>query len=190
VLSFSNLEVELVKDERGILRASPTHGRVILFSTSGYRAMCDLLYEQFHSGASIILYRMGEGYARKLVESMPLDNVSREEALDIFQKLAMMAGWGTMNLRILDERTAECLATDSPFVLHRNDVGHVSCFYLSGVLSGIASALFKSKFAALEVSCRTSGSPMCRFTISQLRDSASSSEQGFLACLRGNGCRF
>jgi predicted hydrocarbon binding protein len=169
--------VELVRDENGILRTPPANARVILFSCSGYRAMCDLLYEQFQSGASIILYRMGEGYARRLVESVSLEDLNRDEILNVFQKLALMAGWGNMHLRILDERTAECIATDSPFVLHRNDVGHVSCFYLSGILSGIASALFKSKFAATEVSCKSSGSPLCRFTISQLRPSSSASQE-------------
>jgi predicted hydrocarbon binding protein len=164
---MSKFEVGLASEDRGILRTSPTNARVILLSCSGYRAMCDLLYEQFQSGAGTILYRMGEGYARKLVSSMPMDEITHEDAFKAFQNLALLAGWGRMNLKILDEKTAECLADDSPFVLYRSDGGHTSCFFLSGVLSGIASAMFKCNFKAVELACKTSRAPLCKFMIKQ-----------------------
>jgi predicted hydrocarbon binding protein len=162
------LEVDIVRHDNGVLRASPTNARVFMLGCSGYRAMCDLLYEQFQSGAGAILYRMGEGYARKLVAAMPLDIMSREEAVKIFQRLAMLSGWGNIKLKVVDEKTAECTVTDSPFVLYREDVGSTSCYFLSGILSGVASALMGTKFTAVETLCKARGSTCCKFNITQL----------------------
>ena len=138
----------------------------MLFGCSAYRSMCDALYEQFQSGAGVILYRMGEGYGRKVAVAIPITEISREDAIKVFQKLALLAGWGNIKIKILDEKTAECLVQKSPFVLHRNDAGNVSCYFLSGVLSAIASVLFGKKFTTREVSCEITGSSICKFLVS------------------------
>jgi predicted hydrocarbon binding protein len=166
-MPLSESESEFIRQDHGVLRESLTDSRVMLLGCSAYRSMCDALYEQFQSGGGVILYRMGEGYGRKLASSIPLADMSREDAIQVFQKLALLAGWGDIKIKILDQKTAECIVHKSPFVLHRKDAGRVSCYFLSGVLSAIASALFTRKFTTREVLCEMSGSAVCKFLVTE-----------------------
>jgi len=78
----------LHRGENGVLRDNFSNRRIIIFSCSAYRSMCDSLYDQFQSGAGVILYRMGEGYGRKLVKGFPQLGLSREEMVDALCKLS------------------------------------------------------------------------------------------------------
>ncbi len=153
--------------ENGVLRESLTHARVMLFSCSAYRSMCDALYEQFQSGAGVILYRMGEGYGRKVASTVPMGDMTREEAVKVFQRVALLAGWGNIKIQIVDEKTAECVVHKSPFVLHREDAGKVSCYFMSGVLSATANVLFGKKFTTREILCGTAGASSCKFVVTE-----------------------
>src|ERR1700719_1028544 len=166
-MSYTESELGFIREDHGVLREFLTNSRVMLFGCSAYRSMCDGLYEQFQSGAGVILYRMGEGYGRKVASSIPIADMSREDAIKVFQKLALLAGWGNIKIKILDEKTAECIVHKSPFVLHRKDAGNVSCYFLSGVLSAIASALFAKKFTTREISCEMTGSSVCKFLVTE-----------------------
>jgi predicted hydrocarbon binding protein len=157
----------LRQEDDGILRESITNARVIMFSCAAYRSMCDSLFEQFQSGSGIILYRMGQGYARKLTEGISKLELSREEAVKVYQKLSYMAGWGNVKIMVEDEKSGICTVHKSAFVLRRKDVGATSCFFFSGALSTIASSIVGRDFTAREVHCETGGYDYCRFAIQQ-----------------------
>ena len=127
--------------------------------------MCDELYNQFQSGAGVILYRMGEGYATKMFAAFPKLGSSTDDLLKGLERLSYLAGWGKIKVRVLDESNMECIAEKSAFVLRRNDIGPTSCYFLSGVLGAIASRLFQKRFISREVSCESSGAKLCRFKI-------------------------
>ena len=55
----------LSRESDGTLRDNITHAHVFIMSRSGFRSMQNTLYEKFSTGASVILYDMGEGYGRK-----------------------------------------------------------------------------------------------------------------------------
>ena len=97
-----------------VLRDSITNARVILMSCSAYRSMCDTLFDQFQSGASVILYQMGQGYAKKLIAASSKMGLSREEIISGFERLAFLSGWGKPKVRIIDENKVECVAEKSP----------------------------------------------------------------------------
>ncbi|MHB8565520.1 MAG: V4R domain-containing protein [Nitrososphaerales archaeon] len=151
------------RDGKDLLRDSITNSRVVVMGCSGYRSLCDALYEQFQSGSSVILYRMGEGYARNLLSAVPKLGMNTEQVIHGFERLAFLAGWGKINLRIIDDSTVECVVEKCAFVLRRQDVGSTSCYFFSGVLGAVTSALFDKKFTAKEVKCETSGTPPCKF---------------------------
>ena len=153
--------------EDGILREAVTNSRIILFSCSAYRSMCDSLFEQFQTGSGIILYRMGQGYARKLTDGVTSLNLPREEAIEVYQKLSYHAGWGKVKLKVENEREAVCTVRKSAFVLRRSDVGRTSCFFFSGALSTIASSIMAKEFTAKEVECVTGGFEYCKFAITE-----------------------
>jgi len=164
-MSINEDQAGFLREERGVLRESVTNARVMIFSCSAYRSMCDALYDQFLSGASVILYRAGEGYAKKLLSAVPKLGLGREETIKTLQHIAYLSGWGNMKLRSLDQKTLECTVEKCAFVLRRKDISGTSCFFLSGVLGGAASALFEKKFAARELDCEATGSKCCRFQI-------------------------
>jgi hypothetical protein len=117
--------------ERGELRDTLTGSRIMIFSCSAYRAMCDHLFERFKSAAGTILYGMGEGYGEKLFRSISKFQLRREEAVVALSSLAEAAGWGLLNVKVIDEDNAECTVANSPFVLRRADCGPTTCFFLS-----------------------------------------------------------
>ncbi|MDG6994661.1 MAG: hypothetical protein JRN52_01955 [Nitrososphaerota archaeon] len=155
----------LLKRDDLVLRDTVTDSRVIVMSCSAYRSMCDELYNQFQSGAGVILYRMGEGYASKMFAAFPKLGSSTDDLLRGLERLSYMAGWGRMKARVLDESNMECIAEKSAFVLRRDDIGPTSCYFLSGVLGATASKLFQRQFIAREVSCESGGAKLCRFKI-------------------------
>jgi predicted hydrocarbon binding protein len=155
----------ILSEQNGVLMETVLNSRVMLFSCSAYRAMCDELYDQFQSGASVILYRMGKGYARKLSAAIPKFGSTKEGAISGFEQIAKIAGWGEMHCRVVDESRAECVVHHSPFVLRRTGIGHISCYFLSGVLASIATDIYNKRFESQEIECESSGSRYCRFNI-------------------------
>ncbi|MHB8567160.1 MAG: V4R domain-containing protein [Nitrososphaerales archaeon] len=154
----------LIRDNL-VLRDSITSARVILMSCSAYRSMCEALFDQFQSGAGVILYRMGEGYAKKLLGAVPKLGVERDVIIGGFERLSYLAGWGKLNLRLKKDLSAECVVEKSAFVLRRADIGPNTCFFFSGVLSSIAKELLKQEYRTREVKCESSGSAFCKFEI-------------------------
>jgi predicted hydrocarbon binding protein len=157
------------RDEKGILRDNFSDRRVIIFSCSAYRSMCDSLYDQFQSGASIILYKMGEGYGCKLVKGLAKLNLPMSDSLGAFQKLSHSAGWGKISIKITNENNFDVIVEDSPFILRREDIGPVTCHFLAGVLGGGASEMMKVEYKAQEIRCASKEAGVCRFRIYPLR---------------------
>lgn len=149
-----------------MLRDNITDARVVVISCAAYRSMCDALFEQFQSGAAVILYRMGEGYARKTFGAFSKIGLGRDDILQGLERLSYMAGWGKMRFHLVDEHNAECVVEKSAFLLRREDIGSNTCYFLSGVLAASASELFKRKFKAQEVMCESSGANLCKFKLS------------------------
>jgi len=116
--------------------------------------MCDSLFEQFQSGSGVILYRMGQEYARKLVEGVAKLNLSPNEAIKVYRRLALLAGCGNVKINVDLENvveSSECTVHCSAFVLRRKDAGKTTCFFFSGGLSTIASSLVGKPYVAKEV---------------------------------------
>ena len=156
----------LNRNENGILRENFTNARVMVWSCSAYRSMCDALYEQFQSGASVILYRMGEGYARKLVKGIPRLGSSRDEVIESLEKLASLSGWGMMKIKSTGEKGAECVVEKSAFILRKEGIGPTTCHFLSGVLAGAGSEIFGGEFDSHELNCAAADeSASCRFVL-------------------------
>lgn len=170
VRNISEAEGLLHRDANGVLRENLSNHRVFIFSCSAYRSMCEALYEQFQSGAGIILYRMGEGYGTKLVKGVPQLALSKEEMIEAFSKLSHLAGWGkiVINLNNSPGKEAEAVVEGSPFIVWRKGISPTTCFFLSGVLAGAASELLGGEYKAVEVKCASDEqSKVCKFKISQ-----------------------
>jgi len=156
----------ITEEPNGVLREGVTNSRIILFSCSAYRSMCDSLFEQFQSGSGVILYRMGQGYARKLVEGVSNLNLPTEETIKIYQRLSLGAGWGNVKIKVTEGQVPECTSYRSAFVLRRKDAGSTTCYFFAGALSTIARSLVrKEEVVVKEVECEAGGFERCRFVI-------------------------
>jgi predicted hydrocarbon binding protein len=127
--------------------------------------MCDELFEQFQSGASVILYRMGEGYAKKVSEAFPKLGLSPEEVMLAVKRLGYIAGWGKFQFDLSNPDSVDCTVEDCAFVLRRKDAGDTTCYFLSGILGTIGTQIYGKKYIAREMTCAASGGPMCRFKV-------------------------
>ncbi len=151
----------------GVIREAYTAARVMIWSCSAYRSMCDALYDQFQSGAGVILYRMGEGYGAKLSKAIPTLILSPEMVIQVFEKATSSAGWGKLQLKMADKRSAECIVENSAFLLYRNEIGPVTCHFLAGVLGGVWSGIFGKETKVQEVKCGARGNrKVCKFKLS------------------------
>lgn len=159
------IDSELLSRDNIVLRETITNSRVIIMSCSAYRSMCDALFDQFKSGAGVILYRMGEGYSKKLFGAVPKLGMTNEEVISGFERLAYLAGWGKINLQMIDSLNAECVVEKCAFVLRRGDIGQTSCYFFSGILSALASELLKREYRTMEMECEASGSAFCKFKV-------------------------
>lgn len=168
-VKFSEEAGSIHRDEKGILRDNFSERRVIIFSCSAYRSMCDSLYDQFQSGASIILYKMGEGYGRKLLKGVAKLDLRLDELVEAFQKLSHSSGWGKISIKITNENNADVIVEDSPFLLRREDIGPVTCHFLAGVLGGGGSEMFKADYKAQEIRCASKEAGVCRFRVYPLK---------------------
>jgi predicted hydrocarbon binding protein len=168
VRNISEAEGLLHRDADGVLRENIGNHRVFIFSCSAYRSMCEALYDQFQSGAGIILYRMGEGYGKKLVKGVPQLGLSSEEMIEAFSKLSHLAGWGKIMINFIPGKDSEAIVEGSPFLLWKKDIGPTSCFFMSGVLAGAASELLDGEYKVQEIKCASEDdTKVCKFKIVQ-----------------------
>ena len=166
VRNISEAEGLLHRDAEGVLRDNLGNHRVFIFSCSAYRSMCEALYDQFQSGAGIILYRMGEGYGTKLVKGVPQLGLSKEEMIEAFSKLSHLAGWGKIIINFNPGKETEAIVEGSPFLLWKKGIGPTSCFFMSGVLAGAASELLGEEYKVQEVKCASEEeTKVCKFRI-------------------------
>ncbi len=153
------------RDKDGTLREKTTNAHVFVFSRSAFRSMCDLLYERFQTGASVILYDMGEGYGKKLSNGLMKRGLNAERTLKAIEDLAYSAGWGKFRLKVQDNGDIVCDVSNSMFTLVRKETGSKSCYFLDGLLAGNASGVFRKDFRAEELECVAGGKSSCKFRI-------------------------
>ncbi|MDA4111571.1 MAG: hypothetical protein OK439_03470 [Thaumarchaeota archaeon] len=153
----------VLRDETGVLRESITGARVMIFSCSAYRSMCDALFDQFQSGAGIILYRMGEGYGRKLIQALPKLGMSADDMMQGLKSLGFLAGWGKFQLEVTAPENVSCFVEQCAFLLRREGAGPNTCYFLSGILGALGGEIYKKKFVAKEIKCASSGYKNCEF---------------------------
>ncbi|MDG6905074.1 MAG: hypothetical protein JRN20_04735 [Nitrososphaerota archaeon] len=148
-----------------MLKDRITSSHVFIFSRSAFRSMQNTLYDKFGTGASVIMYEMGQGYGRKLGAGMLKRGLNQEKAFSEIEKFGYLAGWTDSHFRVLSEVEIECVARNSIFTIERPETKRRSCYFLAGALSGNVSAMLNEEFRAEETQCVVGGHEMCKFRI-------------------------
>jgi len=85
-----------------------------------------------------------------------------------FQKMGK--GYGTFLPIDPDSRQITYEVKNCDECLDLPDVGLKTCFYFSGILAGIFSALFDQPMGVYELTCGTNGEPTCNYKINNIHD--------------------
>ncbi len=86
----------------------------------------------------------------------------------LFQKMGK--GYGTFQSVDTDSRQITYQVKSCDECLDLPDVGLKTCFYFSGLLAGIFSALFDQSMGTYESTCGTNGETTCNYEINNIRD--------------------
>lgn len=86
----------------------------------------------------------------------------------LFRKIGK--GYGTFQSIDPDSRQITYEVKNCDECLDLPDVGSKTCFYFSGLLAGIFSALFDQSMGTYESTCGTNGEPACNYEINNTRD--------------------
>ncbi len=86
----------------------------------------------------------------------------------LFQKMGK--GYGTFRSIDPDSRQITYEVKTCDECLDLPDVGLKTCFYFSGLMAGIFSALFDQSMGTYESTCGTNGEPACNYEINNIRD--------------------
>jgi predicted hydrocarbon binding protein len=154
----------LQRDTDGTLKDKMTDAHVFILSRSAFRSMQETLYDKFLSGASVILYEMGEGYGKKLASALRKIGLGKEQAMRAMEQTAFLAGWGEVRFQSTENSRLVCAVRNSMFSVKRRGLSN-SCYFLAGVLGGVSSVLFDQTLVAKEVQCAMSGHELCKFAV-------------------------
>ena len=97
-----------------------------------------------------------------------LQIVNRNIYGPLFQKMGK--GYGTLRSIDPDSRQITYEVKNCDECLDLPDVGLKTCFYFSGLLAGIFSALFDQSMGTYESRCGTNGETTCNYEINNIRD--------------------
>lgn len=89
-------------------------------------------------------------------------------AVDFFQYYKLLAGWGRFEISKLESEDGAAVVKiyDNFFAQSaKSGAGNPSCYFLSGLMAGIAEGLFEEGYHCLERQCLASGAEFCEFVV-------------------------
>ncbi len=147
--------VALMRDSLSVLRSS-------LFRDVGYNAATYLQQSGYAGGAALY-----DGFARWLAEhgggapdSLPADAFAAR-AVEYFRHL----GWGSLSITSISDGVMAIDSADWAEADPAYPLEFPGCHVTSGMFSDFFGRLAGSPLVVMEVECRSSGSPRCRFLL-------------------------
>jgi predicted hydrocarbon binding protein len=130
------------------------------------------LLDLMKESGPILLYQLGLSYGFE-VGARGKDIVNDPQAaIKFLEYYGLLAGWGrfeTGELRMSRgdiEGGMTVRVWDSFFAsATKSETGNPGCFFVSGLLAGIADGLFGQSHNCMEKECRSAGSECCEFVV-------------------------
>lgn len=116
--------------------------------------------------AEPILFKSGyQGGSLSSKKYREVFNLSDHEIVRFMIEMGTQIGWGRFELERFDplNHTLSVHVHHSPFALAHGTSNAPVCHFIRGVLSGMASLIFKEEREMKEVHCLAKGDPFCRF---------------------------
>uniref|UniRef100_A0A7C5Q848 4-vinyl reductase 4VR domain-containing protein n=1 Tax=Caldiarchaeum subterraneum TaxID=311458 RepID=A0A7C5Q848_CALS0 len=146
-------------------------GRVFMLSAKTCREMVRLLAESMSKpAADALMWNIGMRYGMALGRRAAVISRSADEQIRSLALSALKAGWGVPQVtnNLATTGTVEVVMNSCVFCdgLMGEDSPH--CFFLSGVLNGIAETIFNTSFRTIETECSAMGAKACKFNITKI----------------------
>ena len=146
--------------------------RGIIINERFWNRIRDELTELLKDQGPLVLYQLGLSYGVDVgSQGRSLTN-DFTNAIKFLEYYGLLAGWGrfeTSVFQLNDDRIGESVIVkirDSFFAqTTKNHTGNPSCYFVSGLLAGIAEGLFEEGHHCLEKRCLSAGSEFCEFII-------------------------
>lgn len=148
----------------------------ILTNEEFWDAIQEGLYPLLENSWSVILFEMGSRYGKKVEENAKKKGLDTEQAIKFLESYGLLAGWGRFHTSPIALSTRK-LAKDINVTVEDNffaksarkkKADSLRCFFVAGLLAGIAEGLFGERHECLERKCIACGAEKCEFLISPL----------------------
>ena len=121
----------------------------------------------------LMLYQLGLSYGFRVGAQGRAKTKNVKDAIAFLEYYGLAAGWGqfkTIKLEMTSGRIDEAQVQihDNFFAQGRNKTGNPQCFFLSGMLGGIAEGLIGEGHNCVETSCISCGAACCEFNITRI----------------------
>jgi len=149
--------------------------KAILTNEEFWDAMQDGLYDTLNEGWSVILFQMGLRYGTSVGEKAQQTIPDAEQAVRFLESYGLMAGWGKFKTAPFTLAGGK-LAGDLKVIVEDNFFAKTGkkkqwetprCFFIAGLLAGIAEGLLGEGHACIETKCMASGAKACEFLITR-----------------------
>jgi len=146
-------------------------GRVFYLSAKTFGEMVRLLGDSISPPAAhALLWNLGHRYGVALGKKAVQATANTEEAVKMLSYAAFRSGWGWNNVtnRLQQDNVVEVVFENCVFCHEQANLQSPTCYFLAGVLGGIAEAVYGKRFEARETECRAVRGSVCRFLLRPL----------------------
>ncbi len=149
--------------------------KAILTNEEFWDAMQDGLYDTLNEGWSVILFQMGLRYGTSVGEKARGSIPDVENAVRFLESYGLMAGWGKFKTAQFTLSEGK-LTSDLKVTVEDNFFAKTGkkkkwetprCFFIAGLLAGIAEGLLGEGHNCIETRCIANGAPACEFRVSR-----------------------
>lgn len=149
--------------------------RAIITNEEFWDAMQDGLYDTLNEAWSVILFQMGLRYGSSVGEKARESVPEVQQAIKFLESYGLMAGWGRFKTAQFNLSEGK-LPNDVKVAVEDNFFAKTGkkkkwetprCFFVAGLLAGIAEGLLGEGHNCIETKCIANGAQACEFLISR-----------------------
>jgi predicted hydrocarbon binding protein len=157
-----------------ILEDSAFNCRAILVNERFWNKIRSSILDLLKDAGPLVMYELGLEYGFDMGYQGKSRARPKGNVLDLFTYYVMVSGWGRFEvseLKLKDgapARKATVRVYNSFFAnAAKSETGNPSCFFLSGLLAGLAEGAFSTGYNCLETKCVTAGDDYCEFVLTR-----------------------
>ena len=148
-------------------------GRIFYLSARTFAEMSRLLGETIsREAAHALLWNIGQRYGLSLGGKVKRMTSNNDEAIKLLTATGLKSGWGKPRIsdKLDTDNMIELIMENCVFCEGLASMGGSQCYFLAGILNGIAESLLGKRFQTRETECRASGGTGCRFIIESVQE--------------------